>query len=776
MLRFKEIQNKVNILGLILGFGLSLPYFPQSWSLPINQAPADWLKTLQSKGSSYRPRTVHLEADGKPKYINRLIFETSPYLLQHAHNPVNWFAWGAEALLKAQKEDKPILLSIGYSTCHWCHVMERESFEDEEIARYINEYYIPIKVDREERPDLDDVYMKAVQLLTGRGGWPMTTLLTPQQIPFFGGTYFPPRDGYRGRRRGFLGILKEYQNRYRNQRKALLANAQELSRRINQDSQRQPHHLIPKVSVVAKAAQRLARRFDSVWGGFGRSPKFPTPPNLELLLKYFKRVGDDQALSMLSHTLRQMARGGIYDHLGGGFHRYSTDQRWRVPHFEKMLYDNAQLASIYLQTAAITSHHEDAQLFRQIAKETLDYLNREMCSPEQLYYSATDADSLAPNGEHPEEGLFFMWTPKRLSELLTTNEFKMIQQVYQITKKGDLDGQNILHRKASLNDLSKMSGLSTSAFEQRLKKAKSKLYTARLKRQAPLRDDKVITSWNALVITAMVHGARYLDRKYLEFARRTAHQLLQKVMNSKGQLKRTFMDKKARHFGVLDDYAFTIQALIDLFEVSGEAHWLKQAILLQDYLDKHFWASQKGGYYMTDDQAEQLISRDQPSYDGAEPSGNSIAAHNLLRLHKLTERPKYLKKLESLLKTFAQKLERFGGLNQMMTALLDYHGKGRELAIVLPQTENFDHPLLKAVLQGVWPNTAIVIKQNPSDQVTILEHLIPWIKDKPALNNQATAYLCYEGICERPMTSSDQLISSLEKEPLLYQDRSPEPL
>jgi uncharacterized protein len=761
---------------MICGLQMTLS-IDKSDARPIKEAPTTWLEALKSQGDQYHPRTEHLLSDGSPKYLNRLILETSPYLMQHAHNPVNWFAWGEEALKKAQDEDKPILLSIGYSTCHWCHVMERESFEDEEIAAYINAHYVPIKVDREERPDLDDVYMKAVQALTGRGGWPMTTFLTPKRVPFFGGTYFPPRDGSRGRRRGFLSLLKEYQQRFKSDRKELIRKAQELSVRIAQDSLRRPSSSAPKVEVVAFAAQRLTQRFDPKWGGFGRSPKFPTPPNLELLLKYYKRVGDEQALHMLTHTLTQMARGGIYDHIGGGFHRYATDQRWRVPHFEKMLYDNAQLASLYLQTAAIVASSAKRILFREVAQQILDYLNREMLSESTLYYSATDADSLAPNGKHPEEGLFFTWTPSELKSSLSTEEYALVNQVYRITEKGDLDGRNIFHRLSSFPALIKRSGLAPKLFRARLKNARQTLYQTRLGRIPPLRDDKAITSWNALAISAMVNGARYLDQKYLKYAKQTARSILKNMKTDDEGLKRTFMKNQARHDGVLDDYAFFIQALLDLFEASGESQWLSQAISLQTYLDHHFWSSKSGGYYMTSDLAEQLIARDRPSYDGAEPSGNSVSAHNLMRLFKLTGQQNYLKRVERLFKAFGLYLNRAGGLNQMMTALLDYHGQGRELAIITPNGQLKDTTFIESIYRGVWPNTALVISPNQSDkQREKLEALVPWLKDKHMIGNQVTAYLCYEGICERPLTSVEALIERLKQEPPLYLDRSPEPL
>ena len=758
-------------------------------SLPVQDAPKSWLKahqTLLSKREfKHEIRSLHVSAQGQPKYLNRLILETSPYLLQHAYNPVNWYPWSEQAFKKAVEENKPILLSIGYSTCHWCHVMERESFEDEEIAAYINQHYVPIKVDREERPDLDDVYMKAVQALTGRGGWPMTTLLTPQKVPFFGGTYFPPRDGVRGRRQGFLSILQEYKRKFEVDRSSLLQQAQKLSRYIARNNVRRPSAKLPKAEVITQAVQNLANRFDKVWGGFGRAPKFPTPPNLNLLMKYYQRIRDPEVLNMLIYTLRQIARGGIYDHLGGGFHRYATDRRWRIPHFEKMLYDNAQLASIYLQSSALVEDQSLKILFRQVGKATLDYLNREMLNPEYLYYSATDADSLAPNGQHPEEGLFFMWTPQELQRILSTQDYLIIKSVYQIEPQGELDGKNILYRQKTWQELSKASGLSYSQFQNSIQQAQSKLYKARLSRPAPLRDDKAITSWNALAISAMVHGARYLDKYYLKYAEQTAQSIYEHMLTNKGQLKRTFMQGQARHDGVLDDYVFLIQALLDLFEVSGKVKHLDKALLIQSYLDQHFWNTRQGAYFMTSDQAEKLITRDQPSYDGAEPSGNAVAVQNLMRLYVLTEKVQYFERAEKVFKVFANQLSRGRGMNQMTSALLDYHDQARQLVIIKPNlnikktTEEKDplgahSEIINSVFNGYWPNTALVVSSSKHPNKAELENLIPWLKNKVSLNNETTAYLCYEGICERPLTSASALLKRLSEVGSLYPNRSPE--
>ena len=759
-----------------------------------SDAPATWRRALRALGPTYTPRTQHINADQTPKYINRLILETSPYLRQHAHNPVEWYPWSDEAFEHARSTQRPILLSIGYSTCHWCHVMERESFEDEEIAAYINAHYIAIKVDREERPDIDDVYMKAVQMLTGRGGWPMTTLLTPDKVPFFGGTYFPPRDGSRGRRRGFLSILKEYHQRYRDQPQELIESAQNLSRRIARSTRRRGDKAVPQSRAVVRAARRLAERFDKRWGGFGRAPKFPTPPQLQLLLRYAHRVGDERALYLVTYTLEQMARGGIYDQVGGGFHRYATDQRWRVPHFEKMLYDNAQLIVIYLDAAALTSDAELSARLKRTARETLDYLEREMLSPEGLFYSATDADSLAPGAAHPEEGLFFTWTPQEVRQVLSPADTQLAMITFGITQRGELDGRNILYLPQPLERVAIRFKRSLPELQRDLTRVKQTLYKERLKRSPPLRDDKRVTSWNGLMLSALVSGAARLgDAKYLNVAQRAGAALLHHLKHPQGGLYRTYMTGRARHLGVLDDYAFVIQGLLDIFEADGNPRWLREALALQAHLDQHFWSQTLGGYYMTSAQSEALISRDQPNYDGAEPSGNSIATLNLLRLHILTGQERFYQRAERQLRAFASRLNYGAGISTMSVALADYHDRARELAIVTPHEGSQDDALIRVVDQGYWPNMAIVKRTESATSMTArpqatprrpkitsasypLSPIIPWVAEKRALDQRTTAYLCYEGVCEQPTTDPAQLRKLLSQREPLLDDQSPAPL
>ena len=746
----------------------------------LSEAPQAWVDALtQRLSQGVKPRTHHFDAQGKPKYINRLVLETSPYLRQHAHNPVEWYPWSKEAFQRAQKEDKPILLSIGYSTCHWCHVMERESFEDEEIARYLNQHFIAIKVDREERPDLDELYMKAVQLMTGRGGWPMTTVLTHDGTPFFGGTYFPPRDGTRGRRRGFLTILKELKQRYHNDRQTLLREAKQLSQRMAEKAAPKRGSQSVSPELVVEAVQRLATRFDSRNGGFGRAPKFPTPVHLKLLLDYAAKVGDPTALRMVEITLTKMAYGGVYDQVGGGFHRYATDQRWRVPHFEKMLYDNAQLALVYMEAATLSKDQSRVEEFSLVAREILDYLLREMLSADHLFYSATDADSLGPGVDHPEEGLFFTWTPEEINLALEPELAQLAMRVYQITPRGDLDGRNILRKKHGVRTLAGRVGLSLDTFKDRLSQIRKKLYKVRSRRPHPLRDDKAITSWNGLAVSAFARGAILLhEPRYLIAAQKTARALLQRLKSSDGRLARTYMDGVAKHRGVLDDYAFLIQGLLNLFEVDSQPLWLKEAIALQAYLDRHFWSTRYQAYTMTSDRAEGLITQLVPLYDGAEPSGNSIAAQNLVRLNLLTQQPLLGKRLTALLKTSASRLP-YGGLSAMVSALLTQVDEARQLVIVVPQGQVVEqHPLLTVGHDKRWGRLSLVIAPDSLTSPTrrILNQLIPWLGDKRMVGDQITAYLCFEGYCDRPTHDVEELRNSLERRSTLLPDRSPAPL
>ncbi len=743
----------------------------QQFSIPPGAPPApnalthQLFKAYKSKGKKYKPRTHHLQKDGSPTFINRLIFETSPYLLQHAHNPVNWQAWGDEAFEQAQKDDKPVLLSIGYSTCHWCHVMERESFEDIEIATYINQNFIAIKVDREERPDVDDIYMSVVQGLTGRGGWPMTTVLTPKREAFFGGTYFPARDGDRGSRKGFFTILKELKAQYTHERSAVVSKAGEITQKLQRDARPVPPSGIAPPSVLSKNAQRLAQRFERQFGGFSNQTKFPRPANLDFLLRYHRRTNDKNVLYMVTHTLDHMYWGGMYDHVGGGFHRYSVDRKWLVPHFEKMLYDNAQLADIY--TEAYQQTHNKRYAF--VAQNILDYVQREMTSPAGPFYSATDADSPSPQG-HDEEGLYFTWTPQEVTDILGQERASVFTRTFNFKNGGNFEGRNIPHLTKPLDETALFFQLDSKTFQEEISSMKKALYDHRQNRAPPIRDDKFLVSWNGLMIGAMAKAALTFQRyDYLQTATKAANFILTQMTQNQGRLYRTHFGGENRYQAYLDDYAFFIHGLLNLFDTTGEVKWLNAAINQQKLLDQYHWDPTHGAYFMTASDAEKLLVRDKPKYDGAEPSGNSLAAHNLLRLHTVTTTPSYKKRVEQLFSAFGRQLKGNAlGVPKMLAALERYYDKSKEVVIVF-ETKSSKNPLVDVFRAAYLPN-AIMVSGSVS-QLKASQQQVPWLENKISLQGQPTAYVCEEGRCERPTFDSQTFLQQLKKiEDLLPQN------
>ena len=693
------------------------------------------------------PRTRHLRADGSPRFVNRLVRETSPYLLQHAHNPVNWYAWGDEAFERARREDKPVLLSVGYSTCHWCHVMERESFEDEEVARTLNEHYVCIKVDREERPDVDMVYMKAVQAMTGSGGWPMTVLLTADRQPFFGATYLP--------RDGFLELLRRARALQRDQPAKLVAQAGLLAREMASVSRPRPGE-VPGVEAIEAAVGAAAAMFDGEWGGFGRAPKFPRPPLLELLLRHHRRTGDARALAQVLLTLESMARGGIRDHLGGGFHRYSTDARWLVPHFEKMLYDNAQLAALYIEAYQASGKAELAA----VAREVLDYLLREMASPEGAFYSATDADSRDPDGEE-REGWSFTWTRNEIGEA-AGDDAAVVAAWFAVTDEGQLDGRSILHTPRPLAEVAGEIGVSADSLRASIDRAVPRMAAARARRPQPLRDEKILTSWNGLAISAFARAALALnEERYAAAARRAATFLLARLRPD-GRLRRSFSRGRVGPPAVLDDHAFLVQGLLDLFEATGEPSWLEAAIGIQAELDRLHLDGEAGGYFMTASDGEKLLSREKPIHDGAEPSGNSVALLNLLRLEELTSDPSFRARAEKGFGAFASALRGDGSGSARMLAALDFYlDRPLEIVLVAPARREEAAGLLAEVGRAHLPNRILIA----GDQASLarLAARVPLVSDKPARRGRPTAYVCVRGACDLPTSDPEVLAGQLRR-------------
>ncbi|MBT6176915.1 MAG: thioredoxin domain-containing protein [Deltaproteobacteria bacterium] len=729
-----------------------LPGLKSSTSIP-----SAYLQAYKSAGKDYVPRTHHLNDDGSAKYINRLIFQESPYLRQHAHNPVNWHPWGPEAFARAEAEGKLIFLSVGYSTCHWCHVMERESFEDKEIAGYINANYIPIKVDREERPDVDKIYMSAVQMLVGRGGWPMTVFMTFDKLPVFGGTYFPPRDGVRGTRRGFLSILKEYRERYLSHPNELVLEAQDIATRVVQNSKPRPGVGVPNAGAIVRTANTLVSSFDSVHGGFGRAPKFPRSHNLEFLARYYRRSNDRSALKAYVTTLSKMAAGGMYDQVGGGFHRYSVDAKWLVPHFEKMLYDNAQLVVAYLEGFQLTGRGD----FSRVATETLDYVAREMTFSGGGFYSATDADSPALNG-HDEEGLFFTWTPQEIDNVLKDKtQSLLVKNYYGVTARGNFEGRSILNVTQPLDHIARALDLSLNEAMDLVDDAKTKLYDVRLTRKPPILDDKIIASWNGLMISAFAKGAAVLGRDdYLRSAQKAAEFAMEKLWDGQ-RLGRAWRMGKVRYDGYLDDYAFMIAGLLDLYEVSQNEKWLGAAVELQAVLDRDFKDS-AGGYFFVAESKDNLLARDKPAYDGAIPAGNSVEVLNLLRLSLLTGLSEYDTQARRAISSFGQTLVRGGRSMPKMLAALDFLlDEALQIIVVRPDSAPDKGVLSHVIQERFLPNRVLLYAKD--SEIAELSRKVELVAGKKSVGGKPTAYVCRGTTCSLPLNTASGLKKELDK-------------
>ncbi|MBI4169785.1 MAG: thioredoxin domain-containing protein [Acidobacteria bacterium] len=701
---------------------------------------------LEEMGRAYRPRTRHLRPEGRAKYTNRLFLSSSPYLLQHAHNPVDWYPWGDEAFETARRIGRPVLLSVGYSTCHWCHVMEEESFEDEEIARFMNENYVAIKVDREERPDVDAIYMSAVQALTGGGGWPMTVWLTPDRKPFYGGTYFPARDGDRGARLGFLTLLGRLRAIYDEQPDRVAQSAAGLAEAIRQRLAPPPGGgSLPGADVLRAAAELYRARYDAAHGGLQGAPKFPSSLPIRFLLRHQRRTGDRKSLEMAAMSLEKMAAGGMYDQVGGGFHRYSTDSRWLVPHFEKMLYDNALLAVAYLEGYQATGREG----FARVAREILRYVERDMTSPEGAFYSATDADSLVPCG-HREEGYFFTWTPAEIEKALGKENARIVSSCYGVTAQGNFEGRNILHVPRPLPELARELKLDPRRLGAILDEARESLYRVRAERPVPLRDEKILAAWNGLMISGNARAALVLgEERHARVAARAADFVLRNLQ-SDGRLLRSYKDGGARHNAYLDDYAFLTAGLLDLFEATGERRWLEEAIALDAVLESQYEDRTGGGFFMTSGDHEALLAREKPAYDGAEPSGNSVALMNLLRLHEFTTNDRYRRRAERAFKAFEPVLERSpSALSEMLLAVDFQLDTPKEIIIVTPPGPDGAEPLLAELRRAFVPNRILVVVSE-GEQLAALSRIVPLVGGKLAREGKATAYVCERRVCELP--------------------------
>jgi uncharacterized protein YyaL (SSP411 family) len=675
-------------------------------------------------------------------FTNRLARETSPYLLQHAHNPVDWYAWGPEAFEAARRDGKPVLLSIGYSACHWCHVMERESFEDVETARLMNERFVNIKVDREERPDLDEIYMNCVQMMTGHGGWPMTVFLTPDGEPFYGGTYFPPvdRHGMPSFRRVLLAVAEAHRNRpadVKDTAAKLVADLARIDRRPTSDAPLD-------AALIERAADSLSAAYDSRFGGLGRAPKFPNTMVFSLFLRAFHLTGRRRFLEMTAQTLRAMAQGGIYDHLGGGFHRYSVDERWLVPHFEKMLYDNAQLVPLLLDTYRATGD----PYFLDVAEDVLRYVGREMVSPEGGFYATQDADS------EGEEGKFFLWERAQVLSLLGSETGEIFCRVYDVSDIGNFEHRNILHVTLSDEQAGKMFGKRPEEIRKLLADGRSRLFDAREPRIKPFRDEKVIAGWNGLMLSAYADALRVTGNPDYRRIAEGCAAFVRGRLWSAGRLMHAYKDGEAKVPGFLDDYAALGIAFVDLFEATSVVEHLEWAERLAEGMLELFWDEANGGFFYTAADHERLIARTKPAHDGSVPSGNSLAAMLCLRLHALTEEERYASVAERVLRLHRGSMEENAFAHAYLLAAVDFYARQpKEIVVVARGGRPAATALLGPLERSYQPNRVVVCY----DPAAPPARVPPFAREKSLLESRPTAYVCHAGTCSAPVTDWDGL-------------------
>jgi len=695
---------------------------------------------------------ANLPANGGPEF-NRLIFESSPYLLQHARNPIDWYPWGETAFKKALDEDKPIFLSIGYTTCHWCHVMEHESFEDTEVAKLMNQHFVCIKVDREERPDIDNVYMSVTQMMTGRGGWPMTVIMTPQKVPFFAGTYYP--------KPSMIQLIPHFANIWENERdkvteigKAIMKSLEEMqANRTGADL---------NASHLDACFHALRENFDPEHGGFGNRPKFPTAHNLSFLLRYYKRTENTDALEIVKTTLKKIHQGGIYDQVGFGIHRYSVDNEWLVPHFEKMLYDQALFVQANLECFQVTKD----PYFSRTVDEILTYVSRDMTSPEGGFYSAEDADS------EGEEGKFYVWEQEEIENILGPNDATLFLQVYRFEKDGNFleeathekTGTNIPHLRKSLDQHAHDKNQEPKEFRKKIRSLHAKLFAHRKKRIHPQKDDKVLTDWNGLMISAFSQSAKALNQeKYLKTAQKAADFCLSELRQKNGRLLKRWRKGKAGLPAHLEDYAFFSQGLLDLYEASFKVKYLQAAIELVDLTRKHFEDTENGGFFLTADDGEKLLIRAKEIYDGAIPSGNSVMALNLLRVHKITGQEKYQSSAENLFSAFSGFLEKSPQGAEVLLHALDFAlAPAKEIIIAGEHGSKETNQLINAINQNFMPAKVLLFRPTGIKNPKITK-LSPFLINHKLVNGKPAVYICQDQTCQKPETELEELIKVLAK-------------
>jgi uncharacterized protein YyaL (SSP411 family) len=688
---------------------------------------------------------------------NRLIHEKSPYLLQHADNPVDWYPWGEEAFAKAYREDKMIFLSVGYSTCHWCHVMAHESFEDAEVARLLNDTFICVKVDREERPDIDKIYMRACQMLTGSGGWPLTVIMTPDKQPVFAATYIPKES--RLGRTGMLDLIPKIREVWEKRRDDVLKSADQIVALIRQTEEKSERGHLSK-EILVEAYEELQGLYDDRYGGFGLRPKFPMPHQIMFLLRCTTWSSNEKAMRMVEKTLQTMRRGGIYDHVGFGFHRYSTDEKWLVPHFEKMLYDQALLSMAYTEAFQATGH----QMYGETAREVFSYVLRDMTAPAGGFYSAEDADT------EGQEGRFYLWTFEEIEKVLGRDDASWFIRVFGVEKAGNYidelsgkkTGLNILHLKKPDPELVPSPGISEESFRKQLAAAIKKLYAARRKRVHPHKDDKILTDWNGLMIAAFAKGARVFgDKAYLKASGNAIDFILQNMRGVNGRLLHRYREGEAAIAANLDDYAFLIWGLIECYEAAFDVKYLKTALDLQAYLTKHFWDEKIGGYYFMPEDSEDLIVRQKEIYDGAIPSGNSVAMLNLVRLARMTGNHEMEEQAVNISRAFAGAVSRSpAGHTQFLTALGFLEHPSYEVVIAGKSGAEDTEKMMGELRRHFLPNAVVVFR--PAVETTgDIVRIAPFIKNLEPMHGKATAYVCTNFTCHHPTTNANDMLGLL---------------
>jgi uncharacterized protein YyaL (SSP411 family) len=700
------------------------------------------------------------QSEAVPTHTNRLAKEKSPYLLQHARNPVDWYPWGEEAFAKAKKEDKPVLLSVGYSTCHWCHVMEEESFSDEATAAVMNRDFVSIKVDREERPDIDSVYMNYVIATTGSGGWPMNVFLTPDKKPFYGGTYFPPENRFG--MTGFKDLLGGIADAWKNRRGEILKSADSAAEFLSRRAPRGESGALDE-TIFQRSFGDFAARFDSDHGGFGRAPKFPMGHSLSYLLRIWNRSKDEAALEMTAKTLFAMARGGIYDQIGGGFHRYSTDGRWFLPHFEKMLYDNALLSRAYLEAYQAT--HEP--FYAETAREILNYVLRDMTGPEGAFFSAQDADSPDPlNPSVRKEGAYYVWQKSEIEAVLGKKAAQVFSNRYGVEEagnvlqdpQGEFRSKNVLFTALSVEETAARSNLSPAETLELLSQARKTLLAKRAGRPAPPLDDKVLTDWNGLMIASFAFASRVLNEpRYREAAERAAGFLESQLRDASGKLLHRYRDGEAGLAGNLDDYAFTVYGFLNLYEASFDVRWLESARALCDEMIRLFWDPEGKGFFLVSADAETLITRPKADHDGAVPSGNSIAVMDLAMLYRMTGSKTYKKLAEETLEAFSPEiLSQPTALTQMLSGYDFLTGASCEIVLAGDPKASAFQPLLSEIYSRYLPNRVLLLHPTGADGSRV-ESLAPFLKDYGTLRGKPTVYVCRNFSCQLPVTEAAEL-------------------